>query len=414
VIYWNYLENLKNQSMSYLKISIFLFAICLLGCNNVTENGSAKLADNDAYEHVASIDQKVVLFSDRDSELFKKTFPRKFEQVPSVAVSEDGRTIFVAYYSGGEEAGPGNFVTVSVSSDKGENWKNDQLVVFPANPAIRIFDPGLWRDKEQNIHLFFGTTGDSLLWDGFGGVNEMRIGWEDDTINHSDPVRLADGVMINKPIFIKAKGVELFATYIDKPTEQISGKGYPKNGSFIFSSHFSASGEITLAPYSSLFVPDSIKIHDEPQLVETGKDKELLVFVRTTKGIYYARSDDYGKTWSQLLPFQLAGPTTSSRSFVGKLNSGNLLMISNNSTERKNMTAFLSKDGGNSWPYRLLLDERDNVSYPDADQSEDGTIHVVFDRDRTGDKDILYCRFTEEDILKNTPQKVFKVKVNKQ
>ena len=53
------------------------------------------------------------------------------------------------------------------------------------------------------------------------------------------------------------------------------------------------------------------------------------------------------------------------------------------------------------------------MSYPDADQTSDGTIHVVFDRERTGDKDILYCRFTENDILNGNATAVFKNRVNK-
>jgi len=135
--------------------------------------------------------------------------------------------------------------------------------------------------------------------------------------------------------------------------------------------------------------------------------------MRTTRGIYAAISTDYGKTWTDPKPFTASGPTTSSRFYIGKLASGNLLLVSNNSTTRNNMTASLSKDGGKTWPYQLLLDSRDNVSYPDADQTPDGAIHVVFDRDRTGAKDILYCRFTEEDILKGLKENVFRKRVNK-
>jgi hypothetical protein len=59
-----------------------------------------------------------------------------------------------------------------------------------------------------------------------------------------------------------------------------------------------------------------------------------------------------------------------------------------------------------------LLDARENVSYPDADQTPDGKIHVVFDRERISAKDILYCRFTEEDVIKGSTEMVFKTRVN--
>jgi hypothetical protein len=77
------------------------------------------------------------------------------------------------------------------------------------------------------------------------------------------------------------------------------------------------------------------------------------------------------------------------------------------------MAAFISEDGGESWPHKLLLDTRENVSYPDLDQTEDGAIHVVFDRDRTGAKDILYTRFNEKDVIENLSDNIFKTRVNR-
>ena len=38
-------------------------------------------------------------------------------------------------------------------------------------------------------------------------------------------------------------------------------------------------------------------------------------------------------------------------------------------TGRNNLTAFLSEDGGKTWPYTLLLDARSGVSYPDVIES---------------------------------------------
>ena len=135
--------------------------------------------------------------------------------------------------------------------------------------------------------------------------------------------------------------------------------------------------------------------------------------LRTTKGIYYTNSSDFGKSWTPLKALTATGPTTSSRFYLGKLSSGNLLLIANNSSTRTKMTAFLSKDGGKTWPYKLLLDARENVSYPDADQTADGAIHVVFDRERTGAKDILYCKFTEYDLISGNLKAIYKTRVNK-
>ena len=340
---------------------------------------------------------------------------RKFEQVPAIAGTANGKQLFVAWYSGGDAPGPGNYVTVAVSLDNGKTWLNDQLVVYPAQPTTRIFDPGLWRDKHGQIWLFYGSARENKLWDSRGGVNAVQIGWDGTQITYQDPKLLTYGVMSNKPIYIPKKDQVLFPVYVDKPLpEDVTQKAdLPKSGAFILTHEYKKYREQpdTLLPYSSVIVPEEIRIHDEPQVVQLS-DNEFLCLVRTTKGIYYCQSTDSGKSWNQVAPFTAAGPTTSSRFYIGKLKSGNLILIANNSTTRNNMTAFVSKDGGKTWPYKLLLDARENVSYPDLDQTADGNIHVVFDRDRTGAKDILYFRFREDDIIKGLSPNLYKIKVN--
>lgn len=340
---------------------------------------------------------------------------RKFEQVPAIGTSADGKQIFVAWYSGGSAPGPGNYVTLSVSQDDGKTWLNDQLAIYPKSVEYRFFDPTFWRNKDGQVYLFYGSVKDSLIWDGFGGVNGLEIAWNGTKVTHGVSKRMMDGVMSNKPLYLASKDLALFPVYVDKPlASDSSGKAFPENGAFIHVLDYSKSNDLSsLTRYSSIQIADSLRIHDEPQLVEISDKGDLMVMVRTTKGIYFSTSSDYGKTWLPVEPFTASGPTTSSRFYLGKLASGNLLLISNNSSTRNNMTAFISKDKGKTWPHKLLLDARENVSYPDADQTPDGSIHVVFDRERTTAKDILYCRFTEEDVIKGDAGKVFKSRVNK-
>jgi hypothetical protein len=375
-----------------------LFALTFTGCKSTTEK---KSTTSDSTELA-----KFLIAPQGDTNIVN----RKFEQVPAISGSADGKVIYAAWYSGGAAPGPGNFVTVSTSADNGASWTNDQLVVYPKNSSVRIFDPALWRDENGDVNLFYGSAKDSLIWDGFGGVNSLKIGINGGKMTYSAPRRLSDGVMSNKPI-ISSQKLALFSIYIDKPAKPDStGIKYPANGSFILSRDKVGA---KINSYSSIILPDSIRIHDEPQIVEVSDKGNFLVLLRTTKGIYSASSSNFGKTWSTPMPFTASGPTTSSRFYIGKLASGNLLLISNNSTTRNNMTASISKDKGKTWPYKLLLDARENVSYPDADQTPDGNIHVVFDRDRTGAKDILYRRFTEDAVIKGDTASVFKARVNK-
>ena len=54
-------------------------------------------------------------------------------------------------------------------------------------------------------------------------------------------------------------------------------------------------------------------------------------------------------------------------------------------------------------PTPLLLDERNEVSYPDAKEADDGFIYVTYDHERVTEREILMARFTEEDIIKGKP-----------
>ena len=95
--------------------------------------------------------------------------------------------------------------------------------------------------------------------------------------------------------------------------------------------------------------------------------------------------------------------------FFRRLASGNLLLVKNGPIDlrlpsRSHLTALLSTDDGRTWGPGLLLDERSGVSYPDGFQAPDGTIHILYDFNRTTDAEILLVRFREEDFAR--PNKV--------
>lgn len=342
---------------------------------------------------------------------------RLHEMVPSIAATSDGKQLFVVWYTGGKGENPGNYITVAVSLDGGTTWKNNELVVYPKNDETRFFDPSLWRDRTGKIWLFYTISMQFKNWDLRGGVNAMSIKWDGNKIVYQQPHVIADGVMMDKPIDVDGKNFALFPVSVWKLDEKDNSAepNYVKEGTFIHQFVYKKEIKVldTLSAYSAVHIqPENIRTFDEHQVVQTSKKNELICMIRTKKGIYYARSTDYGRTWDEPQPFTAAGPTTSSRFFIGKLNSGNLLLVMNNSTIRSKMTAFLSSDGGKTWPFKLLLDERMGVSYPDASQTKDGVIHVVFDRDRTSAKDILYCHFTEDDVRKGDNSNLFKLRVN--
>lgn len=153
-------------------------------------------------------------------------------------------------------------------------------------------------------------------------------------------------------------------------------------------------------------MPEAHRIFDEHMIVER-KDGTLWMLVRTRYGIGESFSSDGGRTWSTLEPSGIEH--TSSRFFIRRLGSGNLLLVKHGPIEvktgRSHLMAFISKDDGATWSKGLLLDERLGVSYPDGQEEPDGTIRITYDYSRTGEQFILMTTFREDDILANAYDK---------
>ena len=62
------------------------------------------------------------------------------------------------------------------------------------------------------------------------------------------------------------------------------------------------------------------------------------------------------------------------------------------------MTVMLSEDDGKTWKYKKCIDERESLSYPDADFLGE-RIFLSYDRGRLDHKEILFTSFTEQDII---------------
>ena len=148
---------------------------------------------------------------------------------------------------------------------------------------------------------------------------------------------------------------------------------------------------------------------DEHMFLEM-QDGALRVFVRTKYGIGAADSYDGGVHFGEDFDTGYKGPN--SRFHIRRLPSGRVLLINHyDYCGRNNLTAMLSEDDGKTFPYRLLLDERSNVSYPDAAIDAEGRIHITYDRERGANlkspeevmgcaREILTACISEEDILK--------------
>ncbi|HOK79560.1 MAG TPA: sialidase family protein [bacterium] len=330
---------------------------------------------------------------------------RRWQGIPGIAMTPDG-LLWATWYSGGDGEGPCNYVIVVNSKDKGSSWSEPVIVIDPPD-EIRAFDPCLWTDPTGKLWLFWAMS--KNWWDGKAGVWAVTAEKVSGEFVWSKPRRIADGIMMNKPLVLSS-GEWLFpiAVWNRQPL-------LPEMSNLRFSNvYVSTDSGKTITFLGSADVPD--RTCDEHMIVEL-KNGVLWMLVRTSYGIGESYSYDRGRTWTKGCPSKIAGP--GSRFHSRRLNSGNLLLINHYGFKdkiRSHLTAMLSEDDGRTWRYQLLLDERENVSYPDAIETEDGKIFIIYDHDRYGKKEILMAVITEQDIKSGkivTPDSKLKVPVDR-
>lgn len=351
------------------------------------------------------------VYADPDAIRFKDTY-RRWQGIPSLEVTGRGR-VFVVFFSGQEAETGGNFLVLSASDDGGHTFRSCITIVEHSDPECRIYDPCLWITPVGELWMIYNQA---------HGFNDCRSGvWitvcsdpDAERLEWSPPRRIANGIMINKPL-ITSTGDWLFpcAIWRDEcgafPTER---HGLEKEQ---FSNVYVSSDQgksIVLRGHAD--VPN--RSFDEHMIVEK-RDGTLWMLVRTFDGIGESFSADGGYTWSQGKKSHIDGPC--SRFHIRRLKSGRLLMINHLNFEeridlndimnqgnvkswrgRSHLTAMLSEDDGLTWPYTLLLDERNEAAYPDAKEADDGYIYVTYDWERVKQREILLAKFTEDDILK--------------
>ena len=325
---------------------------------------------------------------DPGSEYQRET--RKFQGIPSLERTPEG-VLWATWYAG---PGPGedqfNYVVLARSDDDGATWGEPFLIVDPdGDGPVRAFDPELWIDPIGRLWLFWAQA---IGHDGtIAGVWTIRTDHPDAaTPEWTAPTRLTDGVMMCKPTVLST-GEWVLPVSTWRKTDN--------SARMVVSTDKGESWQVRGAAH----VPPEMRSFDEHHIVER-KDGSLWMLVRLSKpAIGESESTDRGETWSTVVPGDL--PHVSSRFFIRRLKSGNLLLVkhADGVTARSHLTAYLSRDDGSTWEGGLLLDERPNVSYPDGIQADNGAIYIIHDRNRTKEKDILMSIFTEEDILKADP-----------
>ncbi|QDV42363.1 BNR/Asp-box repeat protein [Stieleria neptunia] len=321
----------------------------------------------------------------RPDKALHATNNRAFQGIPSLAVAPNGR-LWATWYAGvtpGEDQN--NYVVLSTSGDDGKTW-TEVLIVDPdqAGP-VRAYDPELWMAPDGKLRLAWAQA---IGHEGsIAGVWFLAITNPNDARpTYEPPQRITDGVMMCKPLVLSSGEWVLPASTWRKTDHSARAI-------------VSADEGATWTLRGGCNVPEKDRAFDEHMMIER-RDGTLWMLARTRYGIGESVSTDGGRTWPELVPSDIAHP--SARFFIRRLNSGKLLLVKHGPVDkrigRSHLTAFLSDDDGQSWSGGLLLDERNQVSYPDGQQAADGTIRIIYDFSRTGERHILMATFREEDV----------------
>ncbi|MDR2673965.1 MAG: glycoside hydrolase [Opitutaceae bacterium] len=334
------------------------------------------------------------------------TQARKWQGIPDIERAPGGR-LWATWYAGPHmEGGDGNYAVLVTSADDGKTW-SEPVAVFDVHGFFegKTTDPQLWLDPSGALwwvnHRVLPIAGaDPLLqrsaWAFKAADADIRSASAAAAAafpRFAPPVFIAHGVCLNKPAVLGA-GEWL------RPV--VAGREEPARIQFYVSRDNGRTWRF-LSKHTPAAPPEAAKFWCEPMLVER-RDGSLWTLFRAADGIMQIESRDRGLTWENEGYFtKQFGINT--RFFLLRLASGALLLVANDHPRaRANMTAFLSDDDGKTWPRKLVLDERENVSYPDGAQAPDGSIYIIYDRGRyhPGSQEILFAKFTEAGIRAGT------------
>ena len=316
---------------------------------------------------------------------------RTWQGIPGLERTAKGR-VFASWFTGGpKEPAPENTVLLCYSDDQVKTFTKPQAMGLPKD-GTRCYDPTVWIDPKGR------------LWYVFNRGNK-------DTAQHDVWARICDEPDAKTPVFSAEFRVGFEGPYafrMNKPTVLSSGEwimpvthaterieGWFAGPKQLQGVGISTDEGKTWKLHGALKAPDWAL---ECMITEL-KDGRLWLLTRTGGGVLWqSHSSDMGRTWSEAVPSTIKNP--GSRFFIRRLASGNLLLVNHfNFKGRNNLTAQISTDDGATWCDGLLLDERNNVSYPDGVQDKDGFIWITYDRDRQGDGEILLAKFKEEDVV---------------
>lgn len=323
---------------------------------------------------------------------------RLFQGCPTIAVTRGGR-IYLGWYAGGtREPHMDNYNLLIYSDDDGKSWSKP-LLVIPSSyeMCVQALDIQIYIDREGALHVCWVQNNtlkrsehpdiDGFEVDGYIFNDSRHAEWEmvcydpdADEPKFTEPRYMFDGFLRCKPTFL-SNGDILYFNY-DQLCDRYA------------CSLSSDNGKTFVRRYGAKKLETKF---DETMAYER-EDGSIRMFARAIGGeMAETISHDGGHTWEETRKSGIVAADT--RHYIAKLASGRVLLIYNaHPQNRTNMTIAISEDDGATWKYQKTFDTRQFITYPDA-QEKDGVIYMTYDYKRISEREILFAKFTEDDII---------------
>ncbi len=336
-------------------------------------------------------DKKTFIIDTEPGEAYGERF-RFWQGCPTILRTPGGR-LFAGWYSGGVgEPDLENYNLLVRSEDGGMTWSRPELVISgrPEENYIAI-DIQLWLDPLDRMWLFFAKISCAP-----GAKPTDPDHWTTWAMVCDDPD--AEKLRWSGPRFIVTGFLRTQPAVLSNGTWVMCA--YDRSSKYLCYARSRDEGKTWEQCRAAERLSDTF---DETMILERS-DHTLLMFARdkTPLLVRTESADPAGTEWKPAEYTSLLSGC--SRFYLRRLKSGRVLLIRNDAAgSRTYLVAELSEDDGETWKYRLLLDPGTpplrSVSYPDAVETPDGTLLIVYDCGRVTFKEIRMARITEEDIM---------------
>lgn len=271
---------------------------------------------------------------------------------------KDGRILFVFTHFTGNSPGDHApaYLAGRYSSDGGNTWTRDDVVMVPNKAGLNIMSVSLLRLHDGRIALFYlrkASTNDCLPVARFS-IDEAKT-WSDEVDCITDKTGY---FVLNNNRVIQLKTGRLVMA-VAKHTN--TGGGFQSKGALYC--YYSDDGGTTWMPGKQ--VPDTTDIvTQEPGLIEL-RNGSVMMFIRASGGVqYFSYSQDGGISWRHILPGNIASPL-SPASMARIPGTGDIVLVWNNNdgadvsikNKRTPLTIAISKDEGKTWVHVQNLED---------------------------------------------------------